>query len=155
MYGYDGVDMDVEWDFDHTDFTNCFRDLRSALDKITPRPALTMAVVPEWQASMAALVAQYVDQINLMSYWSDASGAGTLLDKFTSLGIPRSKLGIGLGLGNDGGRDTNAVNCDAKAKYAIDNSYGGVIEWIVTDDLDAHNGQTPCLDAVSNYVSLG
>jgi len=151
-YGYDGVDMDVERDFNHADFTNCFQELRRSLNKITPHPTLSMAAVPEWQASMAALVAQYVDQINLMSYWSNVSKVGTLLNNFTSLGIPKSKLGIGLGLGNDGGVDTNATNCGTKAKYAVDNSYGGVMEWIITDDLDAHNGQTPCLDAVSNYV---
>jgi hypothetical protein len=151
-YGYDGIDMDIEQDFDHTDFTNCFRDLRSALDRITPRPTLTMAVVPEWQAYMAVLVAQYVDQINLMSYWSSVDAVVTLLDNFTSRGIPRTKLGIGLGLGSDGSTDTNAVKCDAKAQYAINNGYGGVMEWVITDDLDAHNGQTPCLDAVSHYV---
>jgi GH18 family chitinase len=152
-YGYDGVDMDVERDFNRTDFANCFKELRRTLNTLTPQPVLAMAVVPEWQAAMTALVAQYVDQINLMSYATNVNGMGALLNKFTSLGIPKSKLGIGLGLGDGGGVDTNSVSCDAKAKYAIDNSYGGVMEWMITDDLDAHNGQTPCLDAVSNYVS--
>lgn len=153
-YRYDGIDLDIEQDFGypaHTDYIACVQELRSALDKITPRPTLTMAADPDWQAQMASQVAQYVDQVNLMSYGTDVNGIGAKLQNYTSRGIPKSKLGIGLGIGA-GGIDNNAANCDAKAKYAVDNSYGGIMEFIITEDMANHNGQTPCFDAISNYV---
>lgn len=154
-YGYDGIDLDIEQDFGypaHTDYIACVQGVRSALDKIAPRPTLTMAVDPGWQSYMASQVWQYVDQINLMSYFDNVNVTANNLNNFTSRGIPKSKLGIGLGVGDSGGIDTNAANCNAKTQYAVNNGYGGVMEWTITDDQLLHNGQTPCLDAVSNYV---
>jgi len=154
-YGYDGIDLDIEQDFgspNHIDYIACVQQLRTKLNAITPRPGLSMAADPDWQAYMAATVAQYLDQINLMSYWTDVNGIGAKLDNFTSLGIPKSKLGVGFGLGDDGGIDTTAAACNAKAKYVVNNGYGGVMEWILTDDQALHNGQTPCLTAVAQYV---
>lgn len=156
-YGYDGIDLDIEQDFgspDHTDYIACVSQLRAALNTITPRPGLTMAADPDWQAYMAVKVAQYLDQINLMSYWTNAAGMAAKMNNYTSLGIPKSKLGIGLGLGDDGGIDTTAAACDAKTAFAANNGYGGVMEWMVTDDQRLHSGQTPCLDAVAAYLPV-
>lgn len=154
-YGYDGIDLDIEQDFGypaHSDYVACVQGLRSALDQLTPRPTLTMAADADWQGYMASQVWHYVDQINLMSYWTDVKGIAAKLHNFTSRGIPKSKLGIGMGLGDSGGVDTTAAQCDAKANYATTNGYGGVMEWLITDDLALHHGQTPCTDALSHYV---
>jgi GH18 family chitinase len=154
-YGYDGVDLDIEQDFGypaHTDYIACVSGVRSALDKITPLPILSMAADPDWQPYMASQVWQYVDQINLMSYGTNVNGIGAKLHNFTDRGIPKSKLGIGIGI-EDGGVDgSNIADCGAKAQYAVTNGYGGVMEWTLTADQILHSEQTPCLDAVANYV---
>jgi chitinase len=154
-YGYDGIDLDIEQDFGapaHTDYIACVAGVRAALDRITPRPMLTMAADPDWQANMAAPVAQYVDQINLMTYWADVTVIPSKLANYTRLGVPKAKLGVGLGTGSDGGIDTTAAACGAKTLYVVNNRYGGVMEWEITDDQALHGGQTPCLDAVAIHV---
>jgi GH18 family chitinase len=154
-YGYDGIDLDIEQDFGnpaHTDYIACVSGVRSALDKITPRPILSMTADPDWQPYMASQVWQYVDQINLMSYGTDATGIGAKLNHFTSRGIPKSKLGIGIGIGDGGVDGTNTADCGAKAQYAVNNGYGGVMEWTLTADQILHSEQTPCLNAVAQYV---
>lgn len=152
-YGYDGLDLDIEQDFgypNYTDYASCIQQLRSALDKITPRPTLSMAVVPEWQAYQASHAWQYIDQLNMMSYGTDASRIGNLINNFTSLGFPKSRLGIGIDfVAND-----NAPWCGGLAQYAVNNGVGGIMEWVITEDQAQHNGQTPCLNAISNYVPL-
>lgn len=148
-YGYDGIDLDIEQDFGspaHTDYIACVAGVRAALDRISPRPMLTMAADPDWQAYMAVQVWQYVDQINLMSYWADVTAIPSKLNNYTSRGIPKSKLGVGLGTGSDGGIDTTAAACGAKTQYVVNNGYGGVMEWQIQD------GSTACLAAVALHV---
>src|SRR5260370_36504128 len=101
---------------------------------------------------MAAPVAQYVDQINLMPYWNEVNAIPSRLANYTSLGVARSKLGVGLGLGSDGGIDTTAAARAAKTQYVLSNGYGGVMEWLITDDQAVHGGQQPCVDAISADV---
>jgi chitinase len=156
-YGYDGIDLDIEQDFGfpaHLDYIACVSGIRAALDQMAPRPQLTMAADPDWQSYMASQVWPYVDQINLMSYWSDMSVISTRLARYTSAGIPRSKLGVGLGLGGDGGIDTTAVACAAKAAYVLANGYGGIMEWRITDDQQLHARLTPCVDAFAVNVRV-
>jgi len=156
-YGYDGIDLDIEQDFGspaHTDYIACVAGVRAALNRLTPRPALTMAADPDWQAYMAAPVAAYVDQINLMTYWNDVNAIPSRLAKYTSLGVARSKLGVGLGLGSDGGIDTTAAACAAKTQYVLANGYGGLMEWLITDDKALHGGLTPCVDTIAPHVRV-
>jgi hypothetical protein len=153
-YGYDGIDLDIERDFGypaHADYIACVQSLRTALDAISPRPTLSMAADPSWQAYMVSQVAQYADQINLMSYRTDVSGIGAELNNYTSHGIPKSKLGIGLGVGA-GGIDNDALHCNGKANYAVSNAYGGIMEFVITEDMANHSGQTPCFDAIAPYL---
>jgi hypothetical protein len=90
--------------------------IRSALDRINPRPLLTEAADPSWQAYMLVQVYQYLDQINLMSYGADAGTIATDLNNYTSRGIPKAELGVGLGI-DDGGVDgSNPADCAAKAQ---------------------------------------
>ena len=50
QYGYDGIDLDIEQDWQsptHTDYIACIAGLRAALDAITPRRLLTAPGDPE------------------------------------------------------------------------------------------------------------
>ena len=155
QYGYDGIDLDIEQDFssDYPDYIACVSGIRSALDQITPRPMLTMAADPDWQAQMASQVAQYVDQINIMSYWSDVTKLQTELSNYTSVGIPKNKIGIGFGVvKSDNEVDWDVTNCTAKANFAASNTYGGVMIWTINDDQISNNGQTPCLNVIASHL---
>lgn len=148
--GYDGIDLDVEQDWqypDHTDFIACVRDLRARFDTMTPRPLLTEPGDPDWQAPMLSQVWQYLDQVNLMDYWRDAAGNQAGLDRYVAAGIPKRLLGVGIGL-DDGGYDgTHTADCAAKAKLAVDGGYGGVMEFTVTGP-----GAAACFGGIAPYV---
>src|SRR5262249_42282269 len=136
----------------HTDYIACVSGIRSALNSISPRPMLSEDGDPDWQAYMLVQVWQYLDQINLMSYWTDVSGIASRLNNYTSLGIPRALLGVGIGI-DDGGVDgPQPADCGAKSQYVVNNGYGGIMEWTVPGDAALHNGQTPCFNAVAPYV---
>ena len=150
LYGYDGLDLDVEQDFGapaHTDFIACVSGIRAALNAITPRPMLTEAADPSWQGYMIAPVAQYLDQINFMSYWGAVTKMPAEVANYTSRGVPVSKLAIGLGL-VAGMIDTSLASCQAKTAYAANNGLGGVMEWVVTAP-----GVAPCMAVVGTYLA--
>lgn len=121
--GYDGIDLDWEVleSADLPQYTLFVQQLRARLDRITPRPLLTAAVV--WQPGVFALLADKFDQINIMTYdmsgawpgwvsWHNAplvsSGlrfasngrlipsADTMVDDFIAAGVPARKIGIGI-----------------------------------------------------------
>ncbi|MBV9278652.1 MAG: hypothetical protein JOZ41_01080 [Chloroflexi bacterium] len=155
QYGYDGIDLDIEQDWQsptHPDYIACVSGIRSALNQLTPRPLLTEAADPDWQAYMLVQVYQYLDHINLMSYGADATAIATGLNNYTSRGIPRTELGVGIGIDNGGVDSTNPADCAAKAQYVVNNGYGGVMEWDVAADAALHNGATPCFDGITPYV---
>jgi hypothetical protein len=154
QYGYDGVDLDIEQDWqspDHPDYIACVAGVRAALDKLSPRPLLTEPGDPDWQAYMLAQVWPYLDQINLMSYWGNVMISQAGLANYTGRGIPRALLGIGVGI-DDGVDGANPADCGAKAAYAAGNGYGGVMEWTVPADAALHGSQTPCFNAIAPYV---
>ncbi len=124
--GYDGIDIDWE-PLDAIDayaFTNFVNSLRTAMDAVTPRPLLTVAIAsPPTPAAVVASVMDKFDQINLMTYdlsgpysgwvtWFNAPiydggykfpSTGRLVPStdgmVTSLvdaGVPAGKLGIGI-----------------------------------------------------------
>ncbi len=121
--GYDGIDIDWETlsSSDASQYSTFITTLRTALNKISPRPLLTAATA--WQPSIFASLYSQFDQINLMTY--DLSGAwqgwvtwhnspiydggikfpstggavpsiNGMVSSFTSAGVPANKLGIGM-----------------------------------------------------------
>ncbi len=121
--GYDGIDIDWETlsSSDAAQYSTFITTLRTALNKISPRPLFTAATA--WQPSIFASLYSQFDQINLMTY--DLSGAwqgwvtwhnspiydggvkfpstggavpsiNGMVSTFTSAGVPASKLGIGM-----------------------------------------------------------
>jgi chitinase len=149
--GFDGIDLDIEQDFTHANYTACVAAFRTAINA-HPNHLLTMAADPDWQQSMVTLVWQYLDQINLMSYWSTIAQLSGQVANYTSLGIPKSKLGIGIGnVGSDSELDTTGPRCAAKAQYSITNGMGGIMVWIAQEQGD-HAG-TPCQSALVPYVT--
>jgi chitinase len=121
--GYDGIDIDWER-LEATDgpqYTAFIRELRTALNALSPRPLLTAAVT--WQPGVVAQVQDQFDQINIMTYdlsgawpgwvtWHNAPvydggvrfpstggavpSANGMVDNFIGAGVPASKLGIGI-----------------------------------------------------------
>ena len=155
QYGYDGVDLDIEQDFGgpaYTDYTACVAGMRSALTQLNPGLLLTEAADPDWEATMLSHVYSYLNQINLMTYSADATQIAAELANYTSLGIPKAELGVGLGI-DDGGVDgSNPADCAAKAEYVVNNGYGGVMQWDVAADAAVNGGQTPCFNGIAPYV---
>src|SRR3989442_6023330 len=121
--GYDGGDIDREPlnPGDAVQYTALITALRTALDAVSPRPLLTAATA--WQPSILAQVQSKFDQINIMTYdlsgawggwvtWHNSAiydggytfpstggpvpSANGMVDGFTSAGIAKSKLGIGI-----------------------------------------------------------
>ncbi len=120
--GYDGIDFDWE-PISTTSVSRIItfiNELRAEMDKITPRPMLTAAVV--WEPGLFAQLQDKFDQINIMTYdlaglwinstwfnsatydggyWFSSSGAAPssagLVDRFIAAGVKKEKLGIGMG----------------------------------------------------------
>jgi hypothetical protein len=139
---FDGIDIDWEDGIITSQYTALFKGLSAECDKITPRPLLTVATFMG-MASQTAPVAQYIDQVNLMSYYATMTGGDVpipqQLKAFTSKGVAKTKLGIGYGYDIDSevdapnsmgnGPDGNPKDVNAKCKYAVDSGYGGVMIW--------------------------
>jgi len=147
--GYDGVDIDWEEEGNgiSNNYTLLVKELRAALDAITPRPLLTIATAQN-QVNSAVSVKDYVDQMNLMSYWTLVGGMQSYVNSFTSRGIPKSLLGIGWGYDTDGEVDVNNPNdIGAKCLFAIDGGYGGVMIWEIA------RACSKCQDTNAYYVN--
>jgi outer membrane biosynthesis protein TonB len=147
-YGSDGLDLDIEQDFgypNYVDLTACVAGIRASLK---PGAILSNDSDLTWQAFMTSHYARYFDFINLMSMWQTVSQLPTMVASYTSLGIPASKLLIGLGTdASDSPRqaDLTAAACNAKAQYVLDNALGGLMNWFITNS-------TPCTDAVATHL---
>lgn len=137
LRGYDGIDID--WEVleasDETIFLNFIKTLRTELDILKPGSIISVATA--WQPSIIAKAAEYIDQVNLMTYdlsgpwggwvtWHNSpvySGDFTFpsnnkpppsidsfVNEFVSAGIPRDKIEIGIdfyGYIWEGGNGTN------------------------------------------------
>jgi GH18 family chitinase/PKD repeat protein len=119
--GYDGYDLDWEDNVNYTLFATFAQQLRES----DPTAIITMPVGPinsNYQAVDPQLVnvTQYVDQVNMMSYYPATTWAGSgwdswfnsplsgvkpttpiaiddSLSRYAAAGIPKSKLGMGIG----------------------------------------------------------
>jgi hypothetical protein len=136
QYGYDGVDLDVEQDFgypNHADYVATCAALKAALDALPGHHILTAASDPSWQYLMTSQAAQYFDQINLMSYNDTVANAATDFANYTNLGVPVSKLAMGIGMDPGMTDANNPKDAAAKAAFVVNNGGGGVMEWLMTD----------------------
>lgn len=115
-YNYDGIDLD--WEIlkakDQDQFVKMTKLLRERLNKISPNLLLTAA--SQWEYQILKEVHPLLDQINLMTYDLSGPWPGTVtwhhsslygnekgrsvdseIKKALKLGIPASKLGVGIG----------------------------------------------------------
>jgi len=129
---FDGIDIDWEENFNannNAQYLAMFMELRAELDKITPRPLLTCATAGYF-VNTTAPAAQYIDQVNNMSYWTLIGGMAGVMDPFTKAGVAKSKQGVGYGYDPDGEVDINNPNdIGAKCKMAVNDGYGGIMIW--------------------------
>jgi chitinase len=115
QYNLDGVDIDWEANINTSQYTTFIGKLRAAL----PAGKLISADVGNWSGIPNVMASSYanLDQINVMCYDMDRGQSGSFawyddallqagdsskatcdwrVNSFTSLGVPKSKLGIGI-----------------------------------------------------------
>jgi chitinase len=122
-YGYDGIDVDWEPLGTTSHYVDFIRELREKMSSVKPGSPLITAVMTGSDGRLLASVAQYFDQINIMTYdmsgpwsrwetWHNAplynggavfqSTGGPLPSSDVSVrdkiaaGVPAAKLGIGI-----------------------------------------------------------
>lgn len=147
--GFDGLDIDWEEEGGgiSNNYTLLVKELRVALDKVTPKPLLTIATADN-QVASAVSVKDVVDQMNAMSYWSLAGGMAGYMKKFTDKGVSKAVLGVGYGYDTDGEVDVdNPTDIEAKCKFAVDNGYGGIMIWEVA------RACTQCNEITAKYAA--
>ncbi|MDB5048311.1 MAG: chitinase [Fibrobacteres bacterium] len=138
-YGYDGIDTDWEDGFNDAEFLAWHKELRDSINKISPRPLLTIAG-GGYFAEHCARAWPYVDQMNDMCYDLKYNHLTARLKQFTDQGVPKSILGVGIGIGNDPTEgngemvDGTAADWDGKVNWAISNGMGGIMQWEVMDN---------------------
>jgi hypothetical protein len=151
--GYDGVDMD--WEVGEqgdgaalvTKFKSLHKQLREAINQMNPRPMMTAAVATDWYPNSTAAIAEYVDQLNNMSYYDRVTKMDALFAPVLKLGVPKSIQGVGFGFDSDG-EVKDVSDIAAKCRYAIDGGFGGIMIWDVT------HAPASTMDTVARYVSL-
>ncbi|MDB5051043.1 MAG: chiB1 [Fibrobacteres bacterium] len=130
-YGYDGIDTDWEENFDDAKFLALHKELRDSLDKISPKPLLTIAG-GGYFAAHCYTAHPYVDMMNTMSYDVNLGGMPQEMKEFTSRGVPKERLGVGIGIGGGGSMvDVDSATAKGKVLFAINNGFGGVMQWAV------------------------
>ncbi len=154
-YGYDGLDLDwEEIGGKNAEYQALSKELRLALDKISPRPLLTVAMA-NYIANACGPVFDAFDQMNNMCYWTHASGLTGDFKALVDKGIPKAKMGVGIGFDYEEGNpevDCDPTSVKQKCDYAIANNYGGVMVWAIEKDAKKYGGQEPSHDALFAYV---
>jgi hypothetical protein len=129
-YGYDGVSIDWEENVVEDQFTALVGDVRAELDKVGPRPFLSVDVLSGLvEPRVVATVADSVDTVNLMSYWSNGHDE---LDAYLAAGIPAGKLVLGIGLSADY-HDTSVESVQDKVDLVVERGLAGVEVWSFAD----------------------
>jgi GH18 family chitinase len=148
--GYDGIDLDWEDAMVPSQYLALAQELRAKFDTMSPKPLFSMATAC-W-IGVDPNMFQYFDFMNVMSYTEPVSGLGPDFSCYS--GVPASKLGVGMGLGDSGGVDTTPAAVKAKCDYAVANGYGGVMQWLLEDDYTANGPSLPLMAVIAPYVPV-
>jgi chitinase len=163
-YGFDGVDMDwEELQGKNAEYVALHKELRAELDKITPRPLLTAAIANWMFNRTTAQIHPHMDQLNNMSYWTriikngavDEADIAKDMQGLVDKGVPKAKLGVGIGLDYEEGKpevDCDPRACEAKCRFAVAKGFGGVMIWAIQKDAKKNDGKHPCHDAVAPFT---
>jgi Glycosyl hydrolases family 18 len=161
-YGYDGIELDIEDGnfIGDANWTSCLPAFHSAIDAVKTAagktPLLTLDCVAGWEEPYCASVASDFDYINDMNYGatcdSTCSELSSEMAKFTSRGVPASKVTLGIDLDPGSPQATNTADCGTQTAW--DAGHGvGVSFWSIQDDPDNHGaGQYPCVSAGAALV---
>lgn len=126
-HDYDGVDIDWEEDIHAENFAALISDLRAEIDSRDAELTLSFdAISGLLEPDLAAEVADDVDWIGLMSYWSDGVDE---LTAYTEAGVDAEKLLIGIGFYKDGYYDTTPEHVQDKIDLALGEDTAGVLVW--------------------------
>ncbi|SFA72239.1 Peptidoglycan-binding (PGRP) domain of peptidoglycan hydrolases-containing protein [Amycolatopsis marina] len=131
-HGYDGVDIDWEEDLVEDRYIALIKGLSQALDRADPTLELTTDVITAFVSpAVAAEIADDVDWINVMSYWSWWRDE---LSAYTDAGIGANKLAVGIGLYTGTGdeepyHDVTKERVAEKTAYATAGGHRGVLAW--------------------------
>jgi GH18 family chitinase len=157
QYNYDGIDMDwEEIGGKETQYIALHKEMREAMDKLTPKPLFTVAMAG-YISKACGPIYPYMDQMNNMCYWTKAANLTNDFKPLIDAGIPKSKMGVGIGWDYTEGNpevDCDPVSTKNKIMYAIDNQYGGVMVWGIEKDADRNGGKWPSTDTLIHYVPL-
>ncbi len=157
-YGYDGIDMDwEELGGKDSQYVALHKEMRQAMDKLTPRPIFTSAIA-SYVAKACGSVHPYMDQMNNMCYWTKAADLTNDFKALVDAGVPKEKMGVGMGWDYSEAPNPE-IDCDpvatkAKIMYALNNGYGGVMVWGIEMDGERNGGKWPITDTLSHYVPL-
>jgi Glycosyl hydrolases family 18 len=143
--GYDGIDTDYEDDINPSLYLAFHKDLRDSINKLNPVPMLTVAA-EDWEQATTTIAA-YVNQINDMYYSASANDYLTkYFPIFTKAGAAKSQCGAGMGISMG-----NSVQMDtAICSMVINNGYGGIIQWAISNQANANANMT----AIAAFVPV-
>jgi hypothetical protein len=153
--GYDGVDLDWEvgedGSFDGTPskvatYAALHKEMRDSINKMTPKPIFCSCAATLWYTNSCVAAAQYVDQLNNMSYYNYVKDMNMIFAPMIKAGVPKSRMGVGFGWDTDN-EITDPNDIIAKCRYAIDSGYGGIMAWDIT------SAPTYVLDSIARYVT--
>jgi hypothetical protein len=154
-YGYDGIDMDwEEINGKESQYQALHTELRAALEKISPRPLLTVAMAG-YIANACGPVHAAFDQMNNMSYWTPANKlANEAFAPLINKGVPKTKMGVGIGFDYEEGNpeiDCSPEAVKSKCDWTLANGYGGVMVWAIEKDLKKYKSE-PSHDMLFKYT---
>lgn len=149
-YGYDGVDVDWEESMVESQLVPFIKDLRTALDAVSPARSLHIEV-DEGQVppTTTAKVAAYVSSVNCMCYGDDGADS---FAAYVAAGVPAAKLVKGMGFSSGQGYyETTAAHVAATIASVRARGMVGIGGWQIGD---LHDGDAR-LPLLEEYVASG